>query len=141
VLLHDRQQDCRGRTVERGGLHEIGTKATLQRESLRLYYARHKSNYSHGKTITAKISEVLASCRCCWIYVMVQRIWWQIQWLPSYNKWGRPNPPYVVFKYNGKDWQRVSLTELPDEIKTPNLIFPCRTLRWKNPANDLCLWK
>ena len=41
----------------------------------------------------------------------------------SYNKWGRPNPPYVVFKYDGKDWQRVPLTELPDEIKTPNLIF------------------
>ena len=41
----------------------------------------------------------------------------------SYNKWGRPNPPYVVFKYQGKEWQRIPLQELPLEIKTPNLIF------------------
>ena len=40
----------------------------------------------------------------------------------SYNKWGRPNPPYVVFKYTGSDWQRINLDELPAEIKTPNII-------------------
>jgi hypothetical protein len=41
----------------------------------------------------------------------------------SYNKWGSPNPPYVIFKYQGKEWKRISLQELPAEIKTPNLIF------------------
>jgi len=41
----------------------------------------------------------------------------------SYNKWGRPNPPYVVFKYQDKEWKRIPLQELPAEIKTPNLIF------------------
>jgi hypothetical protein len=41
----------------------------------------------------------------------------------SYNKWGRPNPPYVVFKYEGKAWNRIPLQELPAEIKTPNMIF------------------
>jgi hypothetical protein len=41
----------------------------------------------------------------------------------SYNKWKRPNPPYVVFKYGSKTWQRIALQELPAEIKTPNLIF------------------
>jgi hypothetical protein len=40
----------------------------------------------------------------------------------SYNKWGRPNPPYVVFKYQGKAWQRITLQQLPADIKTPNLI-------------------
>jgi hypothetical protein len=40
----------------------------------------------------------------------------------SYNKWGRPNPPYVIFKYGGKIWQRIALQELPAMIKTPNLI-------------------
>jgi hypothetical protein len=41
----------------------------------------------------------------------------------AYNKWGRPNPPYVVFEYDGKGWQRIPFAELPDEIKKPNLIF------------------
>jgi len=41
----------------------------------------------------------------------------------SYNKWGRPNPPYVVFKYQNKAWGRITMQELPAEFKTPNLIF------------------
>ena len=40
----------------------------------------------------------------------------------SYNKWGRPNPPYVVFKYEAKEWKRIPLQELPAAIKTPNMI-------------------
>ena len=41
----------------------------------------------------------------------------------SYKKWGRPNPPYVVFKHEDEEWKRISLQELPEEIKTPNIIF------------------
>ena len=41
----------------------------------------------------------------------------------SYNKWGRPNPPYVFFKYDGKAWQRIPLSEFPVEFKTINLII------------------
>lgn len=38
-------------------------------------------------------------------------------------KWGSPNPPYVVFKYQNKKWDRITLLELPAELTTPNLIF------------------
>ena len=41
----------------------------------------------------------------------------------AYNKWGRPNPPYVIFKHDGKEWKRIPLEELPAEIKMPNLII------------------
>ncbi len=40
----------------------------------------------------------------------------------SYNKWGRPNPPYVVFKLEANEWQRIAIAELPAEFKTINLI-------------------
>ncbi len=40
----------------------------------------------------------------------------------SYNKWGRPNPPYVIFKYAGGKWERIPLEELPAEFKRPNLL-------------------
>lgn len=39
----------------------------------------------------------------------------------SYNKWGRPNPPYVFFKYEGGTWQRVQLEQVPVEFKTINV--------------------
>jgi hypothetical protein len=41
----------------------------------------------------------------------------------AYNKWGRPNPPYVIFKHDDKEWKRIPLEELPAEIKVPNLII------------------
>lgn len=34
----------------------------------------------------------------------------------AYNKWGRPNPPQVLFKYEGEQWQRITLVELPAEL-------------------------
>lgn len=40
----------------------------------------------------------------------------------EYNKWGRPNPPYVVFKYEGKEWKHIPLSELPMEFKNVNLV-------------------
>jgi hypothetical protein len=40
----------------------------------------------------------------------------------SYNKWGSPNPPYVFFKFDGKQWQRISLEEFPAELSKINVI-------------------
>ena len=34
----------------------------------------------------------------------------------AYNKWGRPNPPQVLFKYENGQWQRITLPELPPEL-------------------------
>ena len=49
---------------------------------------------------------------------------------PAYNKWGRPNPPYVFFKYVGDAWQRIPLSEFPSELKSVNLALD--TLEWKD---------
>ena len=34
----------------------------------------------------------------------------------AYNKWGRPNPPQVLFKYENEQWTRITLNELPQEL-------------------------
>lgn len=34
----------------------------------------------------------------------------------AYNKWGRPNPPQILFKYENEQWQRITLAELPPEL-------------------------
>jgi hypothetical protein len=41
----------------------------------------------------------------------------------AYNKWGRPNPPYVIFKFEGIEWKRIQLSELPPELKDINLVI------------------
>ncbi len=40
----------------------------------------------------------------------------------AYNKWKRPNPPYILFKYEGGEWKRISLAEFPAELTKNNVI-------------------
>jgi uncharacterized protein (UPF0333 family) len=40
----------------------------------------------------------------------------------AYNKWERPNPPYIFLKYDGNVWKQISLAEFPPEINKVNVI-------------------
>lgn len=40
----------------------------------------------------------------------------------AYNKWGRPNPPYVLFKYTNDSWQQIPMKEFPQELVGANLM-------------------
>lgn len=40
----------------------------------------------------------------------------------SYNKWKRPNPPYVLFRYVNDEWKRIPLEEFPAELVHANLM-------------------
>jgi len=40
----------------------------------------------------------------------------------AYNKWGRPNPPYILFKYVNDTWQQIPLKEFPAELVQANLM-------------------
>jgi hypothetical protein len=41
----------------------------------------------------------------------------------SYNKWGRPNPPYVIFKFVDNAWQRIQLNDIPQQFTTLNVLI------------------
>ncbi len=40
----------------------------------------------------------------------------------AYNKWKRPNPIYVFFKYEGDEWKRIPNEEFPSELVRTNII-------------------
>lgn len=40
----------------------------------------------------------------------------------AYNKWERPNPPYILFKYEGDEWKQIPLAEFPAELTKTNVI-------------------
>jgi hypothetical protein len=40
----------------------------------------------------------------------------------SYNKWGRPNPPYILFKYTNEAWRQIPLQEFPTVLVEANLM-------------------
>lgn len=41
----------------------------------------------------------------------------------SYNRWGRPNPPYIILKYEGEEWKRIAIHDLPPGLKSINLML------------------
>lgn len=123
VLLHDGSKIIVTRTVERGGRHEIGQQPPYKDQSLSFTMP----GTNREVVWEDKFSEDLGSAS---FLPMLLDINQGVPYLVahpmgclSYNKWGRPNPPYVVFKYQGQEWRRIPLQELPVEIKTPNLIF------------------
>lgn len=38
----------------------------------------------------------------------------------AYNKWGRPNPPQILFKYENEQWKRINIADLPAELINAN---------------------
>lgn len=123
VLLHDGSKIIVSRSVSRGGRHEIRQNPPIKEQSLTFTLpatnerVTWKSEYSKDVGL-ADFLPMLLDIHQGKAYVVADTVG-----CLSYNKWGRPNPPYVIFKYDGKAWQRISLPELPAEIKTPNLIF------------------
>ena len=123
VLLHDGSKIVVKRSVERGGRHEIGQQPPIKEQSIAFSLPTTneriawKSEYSEdiGRSnfsllalhILNSIPYVIASPSGCLIY----------------DKLGRPNPPYIFFKYDGRAWQRIPLSEFPVEFKTINVVI------------------
>lgn len=122
VLLHDGRTIVVDRSQSYGGGHEIGQRPpirdmtitfTLQSSGRRVsWFSEYgedlgRSNFTLGALhLLNEIPYVVALPNLC----------------QSYNKWGRPNPSYVLFTYQADAWIRIPLSELPTEFKSINLV-------------------
>lgn len=122
VLLHDGSKIIAERSVERGGRHEIGQKPPYKEQSLSFTMPGTNQTITWEDHYSEDIGTASFLPMLLDVYEGSAYIVANTMGCLSYNKWGRPNPPYVVFKYEGKEWKRITLQELPAEIKTPNLI-------------------
>ena len=123
VLLHDGSKIIVERTVERGGRHEIGQEAPIKEQSLTFNLPSTNEQITWEDKFTedvggANFLPMLLEVHKNTVYLVVHPMG-----SVSFMKWGSPNPPYVVFKYQGKKWNRITLQELPIELTTPNMIF------------------
>jgi len=122
VLLHDGGKIIVERTVERGGRHEIGQQPPIKEESLAFTLPAINEHITWKNEFSKDVGFADFMPLLLDIYQGVSYVVTTPAGCLSYNKWGRPNPPYVIFKYQSKAWQRITIQELPAEIKTPNLI-------------------
>lgn len=123
VLLHDGSKLLVERSVERKGRHELGQKPPIGEQSLT--FALPGTNES--VTWEDRYSEDLGSANFTPMLLEIAKGTAYVVAAPmgclSYNKWGRPNPPYVVFQYQDNAWNRVPLDALPPESSQPNLVI------------------
>ena len=123
VLLHDGSKIVVNRWIERGGRHEIGQLPPYQGQTLafvqpitgaKIEWEDRSSDDLYTSNFLLVALDIVNET----LYLVVTPMG-----CLSYNKWGRPNPPYVAFKHGSSAWERIQLSELPAEIRMPNLII------------------
>jgi hypothetical protein len=122
VLLHDGQKIVVKRSVERRGRSEPGQRPPIGDQSVsftipgtdqHVMWADEFSEDVGGGNFNLMLLDISQDAA----YLLATPAG-----CLSYNKWGRPNPPYVIFKHLNSEWKRISLQELPAAIKQPNLL-------------------
>ena len=123
VLLHDGTKLIITRSQTYGGRHEIGQSPSIKEHTVTFTL----SNTNKRITWTSEYDKKLRVTNFHLLAVHVLRgtpyIVTEPNLCPSYRKWGRPNPPYVVFKYDGTTWQRIPIEDLPAEFTTMNVVL------------------
>jgi hypothetical protein len=123
VLLHDGQKIIVERSQTRGGRHEIGQEVPI---------AKHTVSFSlpgTNRPITWE-SEFGIEPEKSSLILLALDVVDNVPYLVTtpagclaYNKWKRPNPPYVFFRYGGKMWQQIQMGEVPAAIKEANVVI------------------
>ena len=136
VLLHDGSKLIVKRSQNYGGRHEIGQSPPIREHTITF----RLPGSSKTITWTSEYGEELGRTNFNLLAVHVLNGTPYIVTEPnlclSYNKWGRPNPPYVFYKYDGKTWQRISLEELPVDFKTINVSPHARRARCESDGQS-----
>lgn len=137
ALQHDGSRIVIERSVVRKGRHEPFQRPTIGEQSLSFELpATHQR--VHWKDA---YSEDLGSANFLPMMLEIDKDTAYLVVLPmgcvSYNKWGRPNPPYVIFRFQSGQWRRITLQELPTRFKAPNLIISSPDDRVKKEGRSL----
>jgi hypothetical protein len=123
VLLHDGRKLIISRSQTYGGRHEIGQAAPIREHTVTFTLP----NTDKAIRWTSEYGEDLGRTNFHLLAVHVLNgtpyLVTDPNLCPAYNKWGRPNPPYVYFKYDGVGWQRIRLEDLPAEFTTLNVVI------------------
>jgi hypothetical protein len=123
VLLHDGQKLIVERSQSYGGRHEIGQPAPIKEQSITFTLPNTSKSITWKDESTEDIGHANFDLLALHVINNTPYIVTSPNLCISYNKWGRPTPPYIFFKYDGKSWQKIPLSEFPAEFKDINLVI------------------
>lgn len=123
VLLHDGQKIIVKRSQSYGGSHEVGQALPINEHTISFTLPGSDQKLTWTSEYGEEIGRTNFNLLALHVLHGTPYLVVEPNLCLSYNKWGRPNPPYVIFKHDGEKWLRIPLTELPTEFKTINLDF------------------
>ena len=123
VLLHDGQKIIVERSQTYGGRSEPGQSGAGPIKEHRIRFVLPGTHQSVTWTSEYSNEAGRAHFNLLAVHVLngVPYVVTEPNLCLSYNQWGRPNPPYVFFKYDGHTWQRIALEQFPAEFTTVNV--------------------
>jgi len=123
VLLHDGQTIIVDRALKRGGRHEITQPSSITEHTLRFTPPGSRKSILWKSEFDPGIGYSTLDLMALDIVNGTPYIVTKPTLCLSYNKWGRPNPPYIFFKYSEGQWRQIPLQEFPPEIMKPNVVI------------------
>lgn len=122
VLLHDGQKIIVERSQTYGGRAEVGQPLPAKEHTIRFTVPNSRSMVAWTSEYSEDLGRTDFNLLALHILQSTPFLIVEPNLCLSYNKWGRPNPPYVFFKFADWRWQRVGIADVPMEFKTINLI-------------------
>lgn len=122
VQLHDGNKIVVKRSQSRGGGHEPGNRPPINQEKITFTVPKNNKTLSFTSEYSEDIDKMNFDLLALHILDETPYLIVAPYLCLSYNKWGRPNPPYVIFKHEESNWKRIPLQELPTEFKEINLM-------------------
>ena len=126
VLLHDGSKIIVKRSQSYGGRSEVGQGGPIKEHTVSFTLPNANKTIKWTSEYSEDVGRANFNLLALHILNGTPYVVADPNLCPSYNKWGRPNPPYVLFKYDGSAWQRIQMAELPVEFKTINVSLDIR---------------
>lgn len=122
VLLHDGQKMVLERTQTYGGKSEPGQSGPIGEHTINFTPPSAGKSFTWTSPYDHEIGRTSFFLLAVHVKDQVPYVVVEPNLCMSYNKWGRPNPPYVIFRWQVNAWQRIGIDELPAEFTTTNVI-------------------
>ena len=135
VLLHDGQKIIVERSQTYKGRSEPGQSAPIGEHTIRFSLPGSSKPITWISEYSEDIGRTDFNLSALHVKDNVPYIVAEPNLCLAYNKWGRPNPPYVVFRHDGNAWQRISFEALPPEFKTVNVVKRIRGIDVETVVN------
>lgn len=127
TLLHDGSKLIVERRQSYGGRHEIGQSPPIKEQEITFTVPGTSQRITWKTEYSEDVGRSNFLLLALHILNNTPYIVAEPHLCLSYNKWGRPNPPYVIFRYEDKEWKRIPPQDLPIEFKDINLVISTKT--------------